>query len=196
MYLTPLSIKPTQKEITSSQFLVGWIFLRADSSLSPTCHDPMPWLFLKRSPPWLFTNAALGGLKPAPASRFRGAYPHLLCSYAHFMKKCARGALYWEYHGNRACKTTLMPCNYLFLNEIEIRQRGISKIMLIEFLRQFAIKSFLCITNCCDIFNIRWKEMMWYPIQSSDLAQLVLYWDYLTKIGLIKTCAFLPVFRL
>jgi hypothetical protein len=25
--------------------------------------------------PWLFTNAALGGLKPAPASRLRGAIP-------------------------------------------------------------------------------------------------------------------------
>ena len=29
--------------------------------------------FPKRSLPWLFTNAALGGLKPAPASRLRGA---------------------------------------------------------------------------------------------------------------------------
>jgi hypothetical protein len=48
--------------------------------------------FPKRSLPWLFTNAALGGLKPAPASRLRGARPHLLCSCAHFMKKCARGA--------------------------------------------------------------------------------------------------------
>ena len=43
--------------------------------------------FPKRSLPWLFTNAALGGLKPAPASRLRGALPHLLCSYAHFMLK-------------------------------------------------------------------------------------------------------------
>ena len=31
--------------------------------------------FPKRSLPWLFTNAALGGLKPAPASRLRGAKP-------------------------------------------------------------------------------------------------------------------------
>ena len=31
--------------------------------------------FPKRSLPWLFTNAALGGLKPAPASRLRGAIP-------------------------------------------------------------------------------------------------------------------------
>jgi hypothetical protein len=50
--------------------------------------------FPKRSLPWLFTIAALGGLKPAPASRLRGAFPHLLCSYAHFILKRARGALY------------------------------------------------------------------------------------------------------
>ena len=37
--------------------------------------------FPKRSLPWLFTNAALGGLKPTPASRLRGASPHLLHSY-------------------------------------------------------------------------------------------------------------------
>ena len=43
--------------------------------------------FPKRSLPWLFTNAALGGLKPAPVSRLRGARPHLLCSYAHFILK-------------------------------------------------------------------------------------------------------------
>jgi hypothetical protein len=49
--------------------------------------------FPKRSLPWLFTNEALGGLKPSPASRLRGALPHLLCSYAHFILKCARGAL-------------------------------------------------------------------------------------------------------
>ena len=43
--------------------------------------------FPKRSLPWLFANAALGGLKPAPASRLRGAFPHLLRSYAHFYTK-------------------------------------------------------------------------------------------------------------
>ena len=42
--------------------------------------------FPKRSLPWLFTNAALGGLKPAPVSRLRGARPHLLHSYAHFIQ--------------------------------------------------------------------------------------------------------------
>ena len=43
--------------------------------------------FPKRSLPWLFTSAALGGLKPAPVRRLRGARPHLLCSCAHFMLK-------------------------------------------------------------------------------------------------------------
>jgi len=44
--------------------------------------------FPKRSPPWLFTSAALGGLKPAPASRLRGALPHLLRSIvAHFQRQ-------------------------------------------------------------------------------------------------------------
>ena len=41
-----------------------------------------PGLFLLRSPPWLLTTAAGGGLEPAPASRFRGASPHRLHSYA------------------------------------------------------------------------------------------------------------------
>ena len=36
--LKPLGFKPTQKEISSSQFLVGWIFLRADSSPSLHLH--------------------------------------------------------------------------------------------------------------------------------------------------------------
>ena len=34
-------------------------------------------LFPQRSPPGLFTLAACGGLKPAPAGRLRGAFPHL-----------------------------------------------------------------------------------------------------------------------
>ncbi len=64
--------------------------------------------FPQRSLPWLLTTAAWGALKPAPASRLRGIYPHLLCSYAHFMKKCARGALYWEYVNiGRACDILL-----------------------------------------------------------------------------------------
>jgi hypothetical protein len=39
--------------------------------------------FPERSLPWLFTNAASGGLKPAPARRLRGALPHLLRSSVH-----------------------------------------------------------------------------------------------------------------
>src|SRR5438477_4890691 len=41
-----------------------------------------PGLFLLCSRPWLLTTAAGGGLEPAPASRFRGAVPHRLDSYA------------------------------------------------------------------------------------------------------------------
>ena len=48
--------------------------LRSSSCLSP---DPViPGLFLPRSRPCLLNKAAEGGLEPAPASRFRGAYPH------------------------------------------------------------------------------------------------------------------------
>ena len=43
--------------------------------------------FPQRSLPWLLATAAWGGLKPAPVSRIRGAVPHLLCSYAHFILK-------------------------------------------------------------------------------------------------------------
>jgi len=42
----------------------------------------LPGLFLPRSRPWLLTTAAEGGLKPAPVSRFRGAFPHRLSSCA------------------------------------------------------------------------------------------------------------------
>src|SRR5215469_8872075 len=35
-----------------------------------------PSLFLPRSRRWLLPEAAEGSLEPAPASRFRGAYPH------------------------------------------------------------------------------------------------------------------------
>ena len=42
----------------------------------------LPGLFLLRSRAWLLTIAAEGGLESAPASRFRGAYPHQLNSKA------------------------------------------------------------------------------------------------------------------
>src|ERR1700678_1924007 len=45
-----------------------------------TCPGSCPGLCTRRSPPRLFTAAARAGLRPAPESRSRGAYPHLLCS--------------------------------------------------------------------------------------------------------------------
>jgi hypothetical protein len=76
--------------IYSHQILV----LRA--SLTRTCHDPQPRLFPKRSPPWLFTRAALGGLKPAPVSRLRGAFPHSLRSSAHPQMNLCPSARSWR----------------------------------------------------------------------------------------------------
>ena len=66
--------------------------------------------FPKRSLPWLFTNAALGGLEPAPASRLRvpPRRDHLLCSYAHFMLK-VRSWRTWRYHKIFNCLVG-MPC--------------------------------------------------------------------------------------
>jgi hypothetical protein len=46
-----------------------------------TCLGSCPRLFTRRSPPRLFTAAARAGLRSAPESRSRGAYPHLLCSF-------------------------------------------------------------------------------------------------------------------
>ena len=46
-----------------------------------TCPGSCPGLFTRRSPPRLFTAAARAGLRPAPESRSRGAYPHLLRSF-------------------------------------------------------------------------------------------------------------------
>src|SRR6267378_247002 len=43
-----------------------------------------PGLFLLCSRPWLLTTATEGGLEPAPASRFRGAFPHRSSSYTHW----------------------------------------------------------------------------------------------------------------
>ena len=47
-----------------------------------TCPGSSPGLFTRRSPPRLFTAAARAGLRPAPESRSRGAYPHLLRSFS------------------------------------------------------------------------------------------------------------------
>src|SRR6202035_4671355 len=46
-----------------------------------TCPESCPGLFTRRSPPRLFTAAARAGLRSAPESRSRGAYPHLLRSF-------------------------------------------------------------------------------------------------------------------
>ncbi|MEY4579674.1 MAG: hypothetical protein RL701_4377, partial [Pseudomonadota bacterium] len=49
----------------------------------PESHLPRSWqrLFLRRSPRRLLTDAARGGLETDPAVRFRGAVPHLCCSW-------------------------------------------------------------------------------------------------------------------
>ena len=48
---------------------------------TPTCPESYPGLFFRRSPPRLFTAAARTGLRPAPESRSRWAYHHLLRSF-------------------------------------------------------------------------------------------------------------------
>ena len=70
--------------------------------------------FPQRSPPWLLTTAAWGALGPAPASRLRGAHPHLLCSYAHFILK-VRSWRTWSNHKNRPSSFTcdcILNVNY------------------------------------------------------------------------------------
>jgi len=53
-------------------------------------------LFLQRSPQGLLTHATWGGLKPAPVSRLRGAYPHLLCNFvAHLPIQIKHAWLKW-----------------------------------------------------------------------------------------------------
>ena len=53
------------------------IHFRSASRYTPDCYCN---LFHTRSAPQLLVAAPYGGLKPAPACRFRGAYPHLLQS--------------------------------------------------------------------------------------------------------------------
>ena len=48
---------------------------------TPTCPGSCPGLLTRRSPPRLFTAAARAGLRPAPESRSRRAYRHLLRSF-------------------------------------------------------------------------------------------------------------------
>ena len=49
---------------------------------TPTCPRSIPGLLIRRSPPRLLTAAARTGLRPAPESRSRWAYHHLLRSFA------------------------------------------------------------------------------------------------------------------
>ena len=48
---------------------------------TPTCPRSIPGLLIRRSPPRLLTAAARTGLRPAPESRSRWAYHHLLRSF-------------------------------------------------------------------------------------------------------------------
>jgi hypothetical protein len=56
--------------------------VRSGSSLCTAPDGILFRLFPQRSPQRLLTDAACGGLKPAPDRRLRGTYPHLLCSIA------------------------------------------------------------------------------------------------------------------
>ena len=51
------------------------------ASLNRTCRNPVP-AFPQRSPPWLLTTAACGGLRSTPDCRPRRTFLHLSCSYA------------------------------------------------------------------------------------------------------------------
>jgi hypothetical protein len=69
-----------------------WIFNDASSmgllsfvSRTHTCSRYFLELWLQRSPPWLFTTAAWSGLRPAPESRSRGAFPHLFRSFTTWL---------------------------------------------------------------------------------------------------------------
>lgn len=54
----------------------------------------------------------------------------------------------------------VISCKYLFLHEIEILHRGISRKMFIESLRRPPLSPFFCILSCCDMFNPQWQRMM------------------------------------
>src|SRR3954447_24525302 len=57
--------------------------------LGPHLTGSRPAFFLRRSPPWLVTTAASGGLGPGPATRSRGTYPHLSRGMAFRIRPCA-----------------------------------------------------------------------------------------------------------
>jgi hypothetical protein len=68
--------------LTTSGFLttrLRWVYFR--SSLGRTFLE----LWLQRSPLWLFTTTARSGLRTAPESRSRGAFPHLFRSFTTWL---------------------------------------------------------------------------------------------------------------
>ena len=90
----------------NSPVLTSSVFAFDTSSVVRLCSSPwihtcpvFPGLFLTRSRHRLLTDAAGGGLVPAPASRYRGTYPHLECSTKHSPSSaCSRhkqGANFW-----------------------------------------------------------------------------------------------------
>src|SRR5260363_181056 len=77
---------------SSSLSLVSLILTSQSSSL------PFP----RRSPPRLLTFAARGGLRPTPASRSRGAFPHLRSSIVGIFKAMPTSLAHTETkHANR-----------------------------------------------------------------------------------------------
>ncbi len=74
-----LKIAPVSTSSVSFFDMSSVVRLHSSSRHAPDAVTPR--LFSQRSPPRLLTAAAWDGLKPAPASRLRGAYPHLSCSY-------------------------------------------------------------------------------------------------------------------
>ena len=80
---TGSSRSSSQGRITAPISTSSWVFRHViDGSLSfvsigSHLTQSLPRLFPQRSPPRLFTPAACGGLKSAPASRLRRAYLHL-----------------------------------------------------------------------------------------------------------------------
>src|SRR6516162_6438225 len=58
----------------------SWVCFRSASGHPPAPGHP-PGLLIRRSPPRLLTAAARTGLRPAPESRSRWAYHHLLRSF-------------------------------------------------------------------------------------------------------------------
>ena len=66
----PVSTTPTHHNDASSKGSLSFVFRIR------TCSRSCLELFIRRSPPRLFTAAARTGLRPAPENRSRGADPH------------------------------------------------------------------------------------------------------------------------